>query len=142
MADEVLEVDEDGNFVIPSPSSKSSKQNINPEIIELSESEIEESISRLFAQDAFEQMNPKDYRIYSDNNFIIIYIKLDKNETPINALIEKSSNKFKLKTTLNQTLSVELPQSSDKIKCDYSKEHEFRASYFGELFTVKIPVVA
>lgn len=130
--DDIIELDEDGNFNIPSPK----KHHHNEiEIIELSEEQIHNNLSKASEPTIYQGMNPGEYKIYDDIICFIIAIKLEQDEIPLKCKYHNENediSKLVVSTSLNQDLVIKLP-----LDCMHMKG-KIDSCYYDSYFTAKI----
>ena len=134
MSEEIIELDSDGSFNIPSPSRRVVDTPLV--IVEPKEEEIDAKLAELNAASAFESMVAGDFKIYQDKQAFVVFIRLSPDQLPQTTSISVTDgvSKLQVKTSNAKVMSIALPAN---FKYDETK---VESKYCNDFFTAKIPL--
>lgn len=126
MTEDIIEIGNDGSFNIPSPTKQKDKEY---KLIEPSEEAIEKILRSVLARDAFDSMSPGEYKIFKDNESLVIFVRIGEEEKPCGTKLVNDN--LVIDTTANRSFTVDLPAKLG------IKRDSIDVKYLGDMLTAK-----
>lgn len=128
---EILELNDDGTFDVPSPTRK--PVNLDVELIEPSSEEVERVTAESLGKSTLDIMSTGEYKLYKTASHLSLLVKVDGSEKPESASLD-DSNRVHVNTSRKQAYSVQLPA-----QYQYDKD-SLTARFHGDAIIVTVNV--